>query len=253
LSLATVSTAAIIPARYASTRLPGKMLLDRTGKPLVVHVAEQAARARCVQQVLVATDDRRIFQAVEAHGHRAVMTRPDHPNGTSRIAEAAAALGSEFDIIVNVQGDEPMIDPEVVDACVERLGRGDAPMATVASPFAAGEDPADPNIVKVVLDRRGRALYFSRAVIPHVRDAQAPDAVSRPHLKHIGLYAYRRDFLPVYIGLAPTPAEEAEKLEQLRALEHGHPIAVTIATVHHHGIDTLQQYEAFVARYGRKS
>jgi len=242
-----MSCVAIIPARFGSTRLPGKPLLDRTGKPLVVHVAERAASARSVTQVIVATDDSRIRDAVVAHGQQAVMTSPDHPNGTSRIAEVAQSLSPDVQIIVNVQGDEPLIDPAVIDAAVERLKLGNEPMSTVASPFAVGEDPADPNIVKVVLDQRGRALYFSRALIPHVRDLQLSPSDARPHLKHIGLYAYRREFLSTYVALPPTPAEELEKLEQLRALEHGHAIAVVTAVVEHHGIDTPEQYEAFVA------
>lgn len=240
---------AIIPARFGSTRLPGKPLLDRTGKPLVVHVAQRAAAARSIDRVMVATDDARIFDAVTAHGYEAVMTQADHPNGTSRIAEAAAGLSVEVEIVVNVQGDEPQIDPAVIDAAVERLRDGDEPMSTVASPFAAGENPADPNIVKVVLDQRGRALYFSRAPIPYRRDPFEISDSKSPMLKHIGLYAYRRSFLPTYIALAPTPAECAEKLEQLRALEHGHAIAVVRAVVEDHGIDTPEQYEEFVAGY----
>ncbi len=240
-----MSAIAVIPARFASTRLPGKPLLDRTGKPLIIHVVEQARRAQRIAEVIVATDDRRILEAVTSRGFKAVMTREDHPNGTMRIAEVAAALPADADIIVNVQGDEPMIDPAVVDRVVERLQSGDEPMATVASPFAVGEDPANPNIVKVVVDRRGRAMYFSRSLIPHHRDAK-PAVSAGGYLKHIGLYAYRRAFLPVYVVLPATPCEEAEKLEQLRALEHGHAIAVIEAQVNHTGIDTPEQYEAFV-------
>jgi len=231
----------IIPARHASTRLPGKPLLDRTGKPLVVHVADRAVRARRAEAVVVATDDRRIAEAVEAHGHRAVMTRAEHPNGTCRVAEAVEAVGGGASIVLNVQGDEPLIEPAVIDALVERMAAGDEPMGTVASPFGTGEDSEDPNIVKVVCDRSGRAMYFSRSRIPFDRDGAGVTP-----LKHVGLYAYRRDFLPAYLGLEPTPAEQAEKLEQLRVLEHGHAIAVVQASVGHHGIDTPAQYEAFV-------
>ena len=238
-----MSVVAVIPARYASTRLPGKPLLDRTGLPMIVHVCRRAAEAASVDRVIVATDDQRIVDAVKAHGHEAVMTREDHPNGTSRIAEVAEGLPAEVDVIVNVQGDEPQIDPEHIDAAVERLRAGDEPMATVGSPFQPGEDPANPNIVKVVIDQRGRAMYFSRALIPHDRDGDG----ACPPLKHVGMYVYRRDFLPVYVELGPTPCEQAEKLEQLRALEHGHPIAAVIRTVLHTGIDTPEQYEAFVA------
>lgn len=237
-----MTAVAVIPARFASTRLPGKPLLDRTGKPLIVHVLERAAKARLVQRVIVATDDRRIAEAVESRGHSAVMTRQDHPNGTSRIAEVATRLDAAVDIVVNVQGDEPLIDPELIDLLVERLGAGAEPMATVASPFATGENAGDPNIVKVVVDRRGRAMYFSRSPIPFDRDG----AGKVPPLKHVGIYGYRRSFLPVYVGLPVTPLEDAEKLEQLRALEHGHAIAVIQRRVEHHGIDTPEQYENFV-------
>ncbi len=243
-----MSVVALIPARYASTRLPGKPLLDRTGLPLICHVAARAAAADCISRVIIATDDRRIAQAAETHGYEAAMTRPDHPNGTARIAEVAETLGEEIDCIVNVQGDEPMIEPGLIDAAVERLRGGDEPMATIASPFVEGENPSDPNIVKVVLDRRGRALYFSRSVVPHVRDPQSSPPDARL-LKHIGLYAYRRPFLATYIALEPTPAERAEKLEQLRALEHGYPIGVAVRSAAHHGIDTPEQYEQFVQQW----
>jgi len=238
-----LSTAAIIPARYGSTRLPGKPLLAETGKPLVVHVMKQAARARHVDRVLVATDDARIAEAVREHGGEAIMTAADHPNGTSRLAEAADALDDAVDVVVNVQGDEPEIAPDLIDALIERLEAGDAPMTTVASPFAPGDDPANPNIVKVVLDRQGRALYFSRAAIPHDRDG---GAVGR--LKHVGLYAYRRAFLAEYVAMAATPAEQAEQLEQLRVLEHGRAIGCIVRPVNHVGIDTAEQYAAFVRR-----
>ncbi len=239
---------AIIPARYASARFAGKVLADRTGKPLIQHVHERAARAALVDRVIVATDDERIVAAVEAFGGEAVMTSPDHANGTSRIAEVARSLDDE--IIVNVQGDEPEIEPGLIDLTIRALaGRADFPMATLASPFAPGEDPADPNIVKVVADRAGRALYFSRSLIPHDRDG----AGARPPLKHVGIYVYRRDFLLTYVTLGPTPLEQAERLEQLRVLEHGYPIAVAVGDVPHHGIDTAQQYEAFVTRCEEKA
>jgi len=239
-------TVAIIPARFAATRLPGKPLLSETGKPLVVHVVERAELAESIAEAIVATDDQRIFEAVERHGHRVVMTRTDHPNGTSRIAEVAEPLPAEVDVIVNVQGDEPMIDPAVIDLLVHRLRHGDEPMATIASPFADDEDPADTNVVKVVSDQRGRAMYFSRSLIPHDRDGEG----AAPPRKHLGLYAYRRSFLPMYIALPATPAEQAERLEQLRALEHGYDIAVVETAIAHHGIDTPQQYAAFVRLMG---
>ncbi len=242
-----MSTLAVIPARFGSTRFPGKPLADKTGKPLIQHVVEQVRRTASIDRVIVATDDQRIFEAVARFGGEAMMTRGDHPNGTCRIAEVVEKLGAEVRgdaIIVNVQGDEPEIEPRVIDELVAGLrGQPDADMATLASDFAADEDPADPNIVKLVVDQRGFALYFSRSVIPFDRDRQG----LRP-LKHPGLYAYRRAFLPRYVTLPATPLEEAEKLEQLRALEHGCRIAVVRTVVRHHGIDTPQQYEAFVRR-----
>jgi 3-deoxy-manno-octulosonate cytidylyltransferase (CMP-KDO synthetase) len=240
-------TLAVIPARYGSTRFPGKPLADKTGKPLIQHVVQQVHRAASIDRVVVATDDHRIFEAVTRFGGEAMMTRGDHPNGTCRIAEVVQKLGigvSADTIIVNVQGDEPEIEPRVIDELVAGLrAKPEADMATLAAEFTADEDPADPNIVKVVVDLRGFAIYFSRSLIPFDRDKQGVCP-----LKHPGLYAYRRAFLLHYVTLPATPLEEAEKLEQLRALEHGHRIAVVKTTVRHHGIDTPSQYEAFVQR-----
>lgn len=215
---------------------------------MIRHVCEQAARASSVAEVIVATDDDRIRRAVEAFGGVVVMTRGDHPNGTSRIAEAAAFVPSP--LIVNVQADEPEIEPGLIDAAVAHLAaHGDCPVGTVASPFAPGDDPTDPNVVKVVLDRDGRALLFSRALIPHARDAGTPAAVP---LRHVGLYVYRREFLATYVALPPSPLEQTEQLEQLRILEHGHRIAVAVAASSHAGIDTEEQYDAFVERSARR-
>ncbi len=247
---------AVIPARFGSTRFPGKPLADKTGKPLIQHVVEQVRKAKTVSRIVVATDDQRIHDAVTAFGGEAVMTREDHPNGTSRIAEAVEQLDHSSlkpqasSLILNVQGDEPEIEPEVIDQLVTGLANDpDAPMATLASPFADDEDPADPNIVKLIVDQLGHAIYFSRSLIPHDRDSNPQPPIPNPlYLKHPGLYAYRRDFLLKYVTLAPTPLEEAEKLEQLRALEHGYKIAVIQTTTRHHGIDTPEQYEAFVER-----
>ena len=240
----TVRAAAVIPARMASTRFPGKPLADLTGKPMIVHVLERVARCRSVGRILVATDDARIVDAVRAAGFEARMTDPAHPNGTSRVAEVARTLDEE--LIVNVQGDEPQIEPALVDRTVEALAaRPDMPMATLVSPFAPGEDPANPNIVKCVTAVDGRALYFSRSLIPFDRD-RAPGAAA-PR-KHVGLYAYRRAFLDVFVRLAPTPLERTESLEQLRALEHGHPILCAEGEAHFTGIDTPEQYAEFVRR-----
>ena len=234
---------AIIPARYASQRFPGKVLADRTGKPLIQHVYERVCRADLVERVIVATDDRRVFDAVEAFGGEAMMSRGEHVNGTSRIAEVACDLDAS--VIVNVQADEPEIEPDLVDTAIRCLDdHPGCPVATLASPFCSDEDPADPNIVKVVVDAAGRALYFSRALIPCDRDGDA----GKPALKHLGLYAYRREFLLDFARLAPTPLERIERLEQLRVLEHGHHIAVAIVTAQYHGIDTPEQYDDFVKR-----
>ena len=242
---------AVIPARFASTRFPGKPLADRTGKPLIQHVVERVREAKRIGRIVVATDDDRIAAAVARFGGEAMMTG-EHPNGTSRIAEVVERLGTGAgEVIVNVQGDEPEIEPDMIDALVEALAGGDAaaPMATVATPLGAGEDAGNPNVVKVVVDAAGRALYFSRSPIPCHRDGHGSG--SPPYLKHLGLYAYRRDFLLRYARLAETPLELAEKLEQLRALEHGHAIRVIVGPPSPPGIDTPEQYDAFVARTAR--
>jgi len=241
---------AIIPARLGSTRFPGKVLAAKTGKTLIRHVCEAAAKSKLLSRVVVATDDDTVMAAVKDFGGEAVLTRADHPNGTSRLAEAAKKLGLAPDaIVVNVQGDEPEIEASVIDAAIGALGN--SPVATVASPMKE-DDAANPNIVKVVVRQDGTALYFSRARVPFVRDAANADA-GRP-LRHIGLYVYRRSFLDRYLTLAPTPLERAESLEQLRILEHGFAIAVaTMAEeVGYAGIDTPEQYEAFVKRIGSR-
>jgi 3-deoxy-manno-octulosonate cytidylyltransferase (CMP-KDO synthetase) len=240
---------AIIPARMASTRLPGKMLLARTGSPLIVHVLESVRRAALLSRVVVAADDELIAAAVRRAGGECVMTRTDHPNGTSRLAEASLRLGlSPTTIVVNVQGDEPEIEPGVVDAAVARLRAGGCEVSTVASPFSDGEDPVNPNIVKAVLRPDGTALYFSRALVPHPRTGGTPVVP----LKHVGIYAYRAEFLGRYASLPPTPLEQCEVLEQLRVLEHGYTIGVAVAPCRTQGIDTPEQYEAFVQRWSAR-
>ena len=242
---------AIIPARMASTRLPGKPLLNETGQPLIQHVVENAKRAESLARVVVATDDQVIVDAVNGFGGEAVLTGP-HPNGTSRLAEALTLIDSDHELIVNVQGDEPEIDPKVIDALVAGItADADAPMATLCSRFAEGEDPTNPNIVKLVRGVSGRALYFSRSLVPFDRDSAGVSAKPlAAYWKHPGLYAYRRGFLAnVYPTLPPTPLEEIEKLEQLRVLEHGHAIAVIEANAPEPGIDTPEQYAAFVSRF----
>lgn len=227
-----MNTLCVIPARYASTRLPGKPLLDIAGKPMVVRVYERAVRAKAVDAVLVATDDKRIFDAVAAHGGRAMMTAATHPTGTDRLAEVAAAY-PDVDLVVNVQGDEPLIEPQLIDDLVAVFADASVDMATVATPIVDEAEQRDPSNVKVVVDRHGYALYFSRSLLPYPRVAG-----KAPVLKHIGIYAYRRDFLLRYAKTAPTPLEQAESLEQLRALENGCRIKVITTDFRFVGVDT---------------
>jgi 3-deoxy-manno-octulosonate cytidylyltransferase (CMP-KDO synthetase) len=222
----------LIPARLASTRLPGKPLADIGGVPMVVRVAQRAAAAGA-DQVVVAADDERIVQACAAHGVRALPTRSDHASGSDRLAEACGLLGLDGDrVIVNVQGDEPLIDPALIRACASLLQqRDDCVMSTAAHPIDAVQDYVDPNIVKVVLDARGCALYFSRAPIPWQRDgstAAKPTLPQHAALRHIGLYAYRAAFLRAFPQLPPAELERTEALEQLRVLWHGQRIAVHV-------------------------
>lgn len=243
----------VIPARYGSTRFPGKPLANQTGKFLIQHVYEQAARAEMVARVIVATDDGRIADAVRSFGGEAVMTRPEHESGTDRIAEIARRENwLPDDLILNVQGDEPEIEPDYLNRLARRM-KADvlAPMGTLATPFAADSDPRDPNCVKVVLNRRSRALYFSRALIPYPRDDRGAIDPSG-WLLHIGVYAYRRSFLLEFAEWEPSELERIEKLEQLRALDRNCPIAVERVERATIGIDTPEDYAQFVARW-RKS
>lgn len=222
---------AIIPARFASTRLPGKPLVDICGRPLVQHVFERARQARRPGRVLVATDDPRIVSAVRAFGGEVVLTSPHHRSGTDRLAEAAARLDAE--VVVNVQGDEPFLDPGGIDAAVDPLlDDPSLEMATLASPLRSAEDLLSPAVVKVVVDGRGDALYFSRSPIPAVRGQDPGEAVRRGlALRHVGLYVYRRRTLLRLASLPPSPLEEAEALEQLRALHHGIRLRVVVREV----------------------
>ena len=272
----------IIPARHASTRLPGKMLADIGGKPMVVQVADRA-RASGALEVIVATDHHEIADAVARHGHQASMTQAHHASGTDRIAEVAAQRGYPAErIVVNVQGDEPLIAPELIRGVAQRLAdTTEAAIATACYPLEDAPSLINPNVVKVVLDRNGFALYFSRAPIPFARDAftrpsdPARDAFTRqpdisresamnspapspdahtagitrlpaglPAYRHIGIYAYRVAFLASYAQLAPAPIEQFEALEQLRALWHGHRISAAITTIAPHpGVDTAEDLE----------
>jgi len=233
---------AVIPARYGSTRFPGKSLVFIRDKPMVQWVYERTKRSTLLDRVIVATDDRRIIDAVTAFGGEVVMTSPEHATGTDRIAEVVRSL--DCDIIVNVQGDEPLIDPRMIDEAVRPLVEDPSiPMGTLAKRIADPADAVDPNVVKVVMDRKGYALYFSRAPIPWDRDHWAGRTdltgltLAGPCYKHSGLYVYRRDFLLAYAAMPQTALEATEKLEQLRALEHGHKIKVEITDHESFGVD----------------
>ena len=237
---------AVIPARYASTRFPGKPLALIHGLPMIQHVCQRVSQAKTVDRVLVATDDLRIADAVRAFGGEVVLTRDDHPTGTDRLAEVAAQL--DVDLVVNVQGDEPLIDPRMVDQAVAPLlADATIKMGTLASRIDRVDDFYNPNVVKLVKDARGLALYFSRAPIPWPRDLsrqQLAESLDQLALfRHIGLYVYRRDFLLEYPHLPKTPLEALESLEQLRALEHGVKLHVAETEYVSHGVDTPADLE----------
>ena len=240
----------IIPARYASTRFPGKPLATIAGIPMIQHVYQRTRAAKRLDDVLVATDDERIALACRAFGAPVIMTRADHPTGTDRLAEASRSL--DADIVVNVQGDEPLIEGFVIDAAVAALLESpETPMSTVVHALD-GDARDDPNRVKVVIDRHGHALYFSRSAIPYLRGDVEPCG-----WQHIGLYAYRKSFLLEFVDLARTPAEKAEELEQLRALEHGHRIRVAVidgwSSASVDVPDDLARVERLLATAGQRS
>ncbi|HWW92027.1 MAG TPA: 3-deoxy-manno-octulosonate cytidylyltransferase [Vicinamibacteria bacterium] len=248
---------AIIPARFGSTRLPGKPLSEIHGRTMIEHVHERVRRARCLDRILVATDDERIAAAVRGFGGEAVMTSPRHPTGTDRLAEAVK--GTDAAIVVNVQGDEPLLDPAGIDAAVQALlGDPSLPIATLSLPLLDVEEMLLPSVVKVITDREGNAMYFSRSPVPHVRSSDlrgaAEGAIARGLArKHVGLYAYRREALLRFASLPPTPLEEAEGLEQLRALEHGMRIRVVpMSGEPALAVDTPQDLERVRALLGRK-
>jgi 3-deoxy-manno-octulosonate cytidylyltransferase (CMP-KDO synthetase) len=224
----------VIPARFASERLPGKPLADIAGKPMIVRVAQQCRKARGVDQVLVATDDERIRDAVVAEGFQAVMTSAHCATGTDRVAEAVRGLGPEYDIVLNVQGDEPLIEPVALEILAGAFRDKAVKMATLARSLPPAE-VSKPQVVKVVRNRLHDAMYFSRSPIPFVRDGGRAE-----FLGHVGIYGFRRAFLETFAALPPTPHERAEKLEQLRALEHGHPIRVLVAPYDGFGVDTAE-------------
>ena len=241
----------VIPSRWGSTRFPGKSLAPIAGRPLVLRVVDRAKEAKSLDEVWVATDDERIFDAVTAAGAKAVMTRPDHASGTDRIAEAVADI--DADVVVNIQGDEPLIDPALVDAVAQTLlaDGGEWDMATAATPIADARELHSPDVVKVVCADNGGALYFSRSVIPFVRGAEAGFApVPGRHWRHVGLYGYRRDFLERLVKTPPCALENLEKLEQLRALSIGGRIKVLPCAESGVGVDTpedVARVEALLA------
>ena len=233
-----MKVACIIPARYASTRLPGKPLLDIAGKPMIQHVVERVRQAQRPSRIIVATDDERIFAAVRDFGGEVLMTSAHHPTGTDRLAEVALAL-PEMDLILNIQGDEPLIPPQAIDELVGAFDdRPDLPMATLMTPMTEAEYD-NPAAVKVVVSLDGHALYFSRSLIPYPR-TRGPEWRC---FKHIGVYAYRRDFLLRFAALPPSPLEVTESLEQLRALENGYRIRVIETPFRSIGVDTPADLE----------
>lgn len=227
----------VIPARYASTRLPGKPLADIVGKPMIQHVYERSAQATIPQQVVVATDDEKVFQAVQQFGGKVVMTSSEHQTGTDRLAEVASKY-AEVDVIINVQGDEPLIDPKVIDELAQEFLNDTAlQMASVMS-IMDTEDYQNPNAVKVVTDLNHNALYFSRSLLPYPRVAGKANVY-----KHIGIYAYKKDFLLKFAKLEPTPLEQSESLEQLRALENGYKIKMIKTKSKFIGVDSIEDLQ----------
>jgi 3-deoxy-manno-octulosonate cytidylyltransferase (CMP-KDO synthetase) len=249
-----VKILAVIPARYSSTRLPGKVLVKKTGKFLIQHTYEQACKAKLVEKVIIAADDEKIVAAAQSFGANCMLTSAAHQSGTDRIAEVASEV--EVDIIVNVQADEPEIDPAYIDKVAQLLvDNPDYQMATLVAPFENAEDVANPNIVKVVIGKLktdcGCAIFFSRSLIPYDRTSGGIGDLKN-YLRHLGIYAYRRDFLLKITTIPQTPLEKIEKLEQLRAIENGYGILVGRVEHTCDGIDTPEQYAEFVKRYKKK-
>jgi 3-deoxy-manno-octulosonate cytidylyltransferase (CMP-KDO synthetase) len=241
-----VKVLACIPARYGSTRFAGKVLAKDTGRFLIQHTYERACLAKLPDKVIIAADDQRIADATKSFGAECVLTSPEHKSGTDRIAEAVADM--DVEIVVNLQADEPEIDPENIDFLAELLIESpDCQMATLAADFQSAEQIADPNIVKVITDCNGRAIYFSRSPIPYDREKSGVGKIQQ-YLRHIGIYAYRKEFLLKITALPQTELEKIEKLEQLRAIENG--FSILVGKVKHtcDGIDTPEQYAEFVSR-----
>jgi len=238
---------AVIPARLRSTRFAGKVLAKDTGKFLIQHTYERACMAKLPEKVIIAADDEKVVAAAKTFGAECVLTSPDHQSGTDRIAEALA--GVDVEIVVNLQGDEPEIDPDNIDYLTKILmDNPDCPMATLAAEFQTVQQVSDPNIVKVIIGRNSKAIYFSRSPIPYDREKAGVGDV-RQYLRHIGIYAYRKKFLLEITALPQTPLEKIEKLEQLRVIENGYSILVGKVKHTCDGIDTPEQYAEFVKRY----
>lgn len=232
----------VIPARYSSTRFPGKPLANLLGKPIIQHVYERAQHAKMISRIIVATDDQRIEKAVRSFGGEVIMTSPDHLSGSDRVAEVAEKI--ETDIVINVQGDEPLIEPELIDEICRAFKNSESDVVTARTPISELKDLHNPNAVKVVCDKNGFALYFSRSPIPGSRD----DVSLRPHTKpiffrHIGIYGYTKKFITIFPKLSPTPLELQEGLEQLRILEHGYKIKVIDTEYKSFGVDTPEDLE----------
>lgn len=233
----------VIPARYASSRFPGKPLADIAGKSMIQRVYEQCSKSSTLDKVIVATDDQRILEAVKAFGGEVVMTRPDHQSGTDRCFEAFSKVNGDYDYVVNIQGDEPLIDPNQIDLLTS-LFDGDTELATLVRPLKDEIELYDPNVVKVVFDTNGRALLFSRSTIPHLRNVPESDWITKGEFfKHIGIYGYRADILSGITSLAPSSLERSESLEQLRWLQNGYSIKVAQTDHESIGIDTPADLE----------
>ncbi len=246
----SVKVIACIPARYSSTRFPAKVLAKDTGKFLIQHTYERACLAKLPEKVIIAADDEKVVDAAKSFGAECILTSVEHESGTDRIAEAVADI--DIDIVVNLQADEPEIDPKNIDYLAQLLiDNPNYPMATLAAEFKNAEQIADPNIVKVITDCNNRAIYFSRAAIPYDREKGGIGNI-RQYLRHIGIYAYRKEFLLKITALLQTPLERTEKLEQLRAIENG--FGILVGKVKHtcDGIDTPEQYASFVKRYKKQ-
>lgn len=239
-----MKTLGVIPARYGSTRLPGKVLMELAGKPMIEHVYERARKAKSLDECLVATDDERVREACKAFGCQVMMTSPHHPSGTDRVAEVVRGWPS-VEVVVNIQADEPLLEPEAIDLAVEALLEDPSiPMATLVHPIRDYQELMDPHVAKVVMDEKGFALYFSRSPIPFSFDVQPESFLPQGiYYRHIGLYAYRSPFLLHLCQLPPSPLEKIERLEQLRALQNGYKIKVKVTSYTSIGVDTREDLE----------